>query len=104
MPIMCPYCAASQSTVDSSGQGKMVCWSCGGSFALALGSTVEAGPPVVSRRFGKFEVFDKVGSGTFGAVYKARDTELGRTVAVKIPRTTNLTEQGAAERFVREAQ
>jgi WD40 repeat protein len=37
-------------------------------------------------RLGRFEILDEIGRGGFGIVYRARDTELGRHVAVKVMR------------------
>jgi serine/threonine-protein kinase len=34
---------------------------------------------------GHYKVLDRIGAGTLGDVYRARDTRLGRTVAVKVP-------------------
>jgi Tol biopolymer transport system component/tRNA A-37 threonylcarbamoyl transferase component Bud32 len=49
-------------------------------------------------RIGPYEVTDKLGEGGMGEVYKARDTRLDRTVAIKIVRTD------FSERFEREAK
>src|SRR5262249_20743980 len=55
-------------------------------------------------RVGKFELLDQVGSGSFGAVWRARDAELGRIVAVKIPHSGRLASEVESERFIREAR
>ena len=34
---------------------------------------------------GQYKILDRIGAGTLGDVYRARDTRLGRTVAVKLP-------------------
>ena len=34
---------------------------------------------------GHYKILDRIGAGTLGDVYRARDTRLGRTVAVKLP-------------------
>jgi serine/threonine protein kinase len=57
-----------------------------------------------SRQLGKFQLLDRVGVGGFGAVWKARDIELDRIVALKIPHTGLLVEKIELERFHREAR
>ena len=59
---------------------------------------------VEHRKLGKFELIDQVGSGAFGAVWLARDTELDRTVAIKLPHAGHLASEKEAQRFVREAR
>jgi serine/threonine protein kinase len=82
----------------------MVCTSCGASFRLTAGTTTGWNPSEHQRTLGKFELLDLVGAGAFGSVYKARDTELGRTVAIKVPRAGNLGSSGDTDRFLREAR
>jgi serine/threonine protein kinase len=56
------------------------------------------------RRLGKFELLERLGTGSFGYVFRARDAELGRTVAIKIPRAGHLASDEDAARFLREAR
>ena len=55
-------------------------------------------------RLGKFELQAELGAGSFGHVFRARDTELDRTVAVKIQRAGSLADDEEASRFLREAR
>jgi tRNA A-37 threonylcarbamoyl transferase component Bud32 len=55
-------------------------------------------------RLGRFELEAELGIGSFGHVFRARDTELDRTVALKIQRAGNITSGETAERFHREAR
>src|SRR5437870_1676917 len=55
-------------------------------------------------RLGKFELQAELGAGSFGYVFRARDTELDRTVAVKIQRAGGLATKEEASRFLREAR
>jgi serine/threonine-protein kinase len=52
-------------------------------------------------RLGKFSLGEELGSGAFGSVYRAEDTELRRTVALKVLHRIGWPESG---RFLREAQ
>ncbi|BDU74437.1 serine/threonine-protein kinase [Mesoterricola silvestris] len=55
------------------------------------------------RRIGKFEIVERLGEGAMGEVFLARDTLLGREVAIKTIRAA-LTSPDAKDRFFREAQ
>jgi serine/threonine protein kinase len=54
--------------------------------------------------FGRYRVEQKLGQGAMGAVYLARDTELGRKVALKIPMFSQTERPKLVERFYREAR
>jgi hypothetical protein len=55
-------------------------------------------------RLGPYEILDKVGAGGMGEVYRARDTRLDRTVAVKVLPADRLDDPQARQRFDREAR
>ncbi len=56
------------------------------------------------RRLGKFELLERVGSGSFGHVFRAQDVELERTVAVKVLRPSGFAGPEDVDRFLREAR
>jgi len=57
-----------------------------------------------ARRLGKFELLEELGSGSFGQVFRARDLDLGRSVAIKVLRAGRLASPEDLDRFVREAR
>src|SRR6266702_7901 len=54
--------------------------------------------PAVGEKLGPYEVLAQIGAGGMGAVYRARDTRLGRDVALK------KSSARFSERFEREAR
>src|SRR5690606_23008735 len=59
--------------------------------------------PDVGRRLGEFDVVGLLGTGGFGAVYRARQERLGRDVAIKIVTgKEGADKEDLARRFMRE--
>ena len=70
-----------------------------GSAALAGLSGLSAG-----QRLGPYHILDKLGVGGMGEVYRARDTQLGREVAIKILPVIFAMDPERLARFEREAR
>jgi len=104
----CPSCGGSTAHPFAVGG---VCLRCAGLRALAgedfaLTPALDAAPgsrPGELRRIGAYEIIDDIGRGGMGRVYAARQSALGRIVALKaLPDTGNAA--GPELRFLREAQ
>jgi serine/threonine protein kinase len=62
-----------------------------------------SGEVVVNTQLGAYRVEERLGAGGMGAGYRATDTELGRSVALKVIRAESMHNAGLA-RFEREAR
>src|SRR5262245_30236049 len=116
-PGQCPQCGAALPPDAPPG----VCPKC--LLGLGLGSRV-AGPPELAAtaapttpgrfaapppaelapHFPQLEILELIGQGGMGAVYKARQSQLNRLVALKILPPEVAADPAFAERFTREAQ
>ncbi len=100
--LRCPHCHSPIDLNDNSPKDEVLCPACGGSFRMCETRQTTTTAPM--RPLGRFQLLERVGVGAFGAVWKARDTELDRLVALKIPHAGLLSLEAERERFQREAR
>ena len=103
MQIRCPHCHQPIEVVNDDPYEEMSCESCGSGFNLAKGIETVEDDGSHAQSIAHFTLADCLGQGAFGSVWKALDTELDRTVAIKIPRKDQLSST-EAEQFLREAR
>ena len=56
-----------------------------------------------STKLGRYEIRSKIGEGGMGEVYRARDTQLGRDVAIKVIPSSVAVDKDRLQRFEQEA-
>jgi WD40 repeat protein/serine/threonine protein kinase len=98
--VLCPACGSSFRICDAEGAGILPSGGAARPPAKA-GITHRLAP---SRVLGNFELIERVGVGAYGEVWRATDTKLHRTVALKIPLPIFASEPNLLERFHREAR
>ena len=79
----------------------------GGSVASALQSACRHQDTMAltsGSKLGPYEVLSLLGAGGMGEVYRARDTRLGRVVAIKVLPAERMADEDRRRRFVQEAR
>ena len=61
-------------------------------------------PDLTNRSFGPYHIEERIGAGGMGEVYRARDTKLGRAVAIKVLPQVFTNDPERLARFEREAR
>lgn len=102
MQTRCPHCCDAIALDADTDTSRLTCASCGSHFSL-LDHDALTLPVTEQRQLAHFELIEQLGVGSFGVVWKARDSELDRTVAIKIPRKAELS-SAETEQFIREAR
>ncbi len=103
MEVRCPQCHTPIDPSNDSLMSELVCVGCGGTFSLVGDEETITHRDGKPRTVGHFKLLERIGAGSFGAVWRACDKELDRTVAIKIPRKGNLDPE-EVQQFLREAQ
>src|SRR5215831_17746643 len=59
---------------------------------------------MIGQAFAHYQILEQIGSGGMGVVYRARDTQLERTVAIKVIGGQSAADETARARLLREAR
>ena len=102
--VRCPECQEDVPLPRETGKSitELICSHCQNGFQLAQQFAFLE--HCAGKRLGKFELQHCVGSGSFGTVWRARDCELDRTIAIKIPHVGYFHSTEIQQRFLREGQ
>jgi WD40 repeat protein len=99
--VPCPHCHSPIPLPDD-GATEVLCSDCGGSFRLHDAPSASTTEEV--RFLGRFQILERLGSGSFGEVWRGRDPQLDRLVALKLLHPSLISSPADRERFSREAR
>jgi len=88
MRVECPRCQTALEVADTGAVASVSCPSCGSQVHVLPETLTVEHPGMVA--LAHFELFEPLGKGHYGTVWKARDTRLQRMVAVKVPHAVGL--------------
>lgn len=103
MHVRCPHCQNGIELLQESDLSDVACPSCGSHFSLVQDVASTFTHKFEAKSLAHFDLTQRLGAGAFGEVWKATDSKLDRTVAVKIPRQMDLGREDS-EKFFREAR
>ncbi len=99
--LLCPQCQGPTLARDQRAR-IVVCTVCSGRFRRVLSFSDWLIPH--DQNFAQYELIEPLGCGAFGVVWKAKDSQLGRYVALKIPHAGPQTTPEYAQRLMREGR
>lgn len=99
--FVCPLC---QRRFDES-FGRSNCPDDGGPLVRVADMAAADGDPMLGRVLaGRFSILARIGAGSMGTVYRAKQAPIGREVAIKILRSDRAVDEVSRARFLREAR
>jgi tetratricopeptide (TPR) repeat protein/tRNA A-37 threonylcarbamoyl transferase component Bud32 len=98
--LRCPHCHHPIQLADNQSED-VLCPGCGSGFRVPDARPTNSFAPMT---LGKFELLERVGLGAFGAVWRARDSVLGRVVALKVPHASLASMPEEQQRVYEEAR